>query len=236
MTPYYDEDGVQIYHGDCREVLPGLPVSDLCLTDPPYGIGEAKGKNVSRGGVTRFGDKVSSRGGGWKGRGKAVPARDYGSSDWDNKPPPEWVFGLMMERSQQQIIFGGNFFPLPPSRCWLVWDKHNGACDFADCELAWTNLDKAVRMLSHRWNGMLQAEKETRWHPTQKPVALMRWCIQKAPDDVQTVIDPFMGVGATLRAAKDLSRRAIGIEIEEKYCEIAAKRLSQRVLEFGGAG
>ena len=132
------------------------------------------------------------------------------------------------------IVFGGNYFGLPASPCWLVWDKDNAGTDFADCELAWTNFPGAVRLLKHRWNGMLQQDmknKEHREHPTQKPVPVMRWCIQRFPDDMATVIlDPFMGSGTTLRAAKDLGRKAIGIEIEEKYCEIAAKRLAQEVL------
>ena len=137
-----------------------------------------------------------------------------------------------MEVSQYQIIFGGNYFGLPPSSCWLVWDKDNTG-DFADCELAWTNLKKAVRRLKWRWNGMLQenmANKELREHPTQKPLEVMKWAMKHAPEDCQTILDPFMGSGTTLRAAKDLGRKAIGIEIEEKYCEIAVNRLRQEVL------
>lgn len=208
-----------IYHGDCREILPDLPVADLLLTDPPYGIGEAKNKN-------RF---HPFKGKGAEFRGGPVAVRDYGSSDWDDKPAPTDLLKLARSRARWQIIFGGNYFELPPNRCWLVWDKRNGACHFADCELAWTNLDKAVRMISYRWHGMLQAIKEDRWHPTQKPLAVMRWCIQQAPD-VKTIVDPFMGSGTTLRAAKDLGLTAVGVDAEERYCEIAAKRLSQGVL------
>ena len=133
-----------------------------------------------------------------------------------------------------QIIFGGNYYNLPPTSCWLIWDKDNGVTDFADAEMAWTNMPKAVRLIRWRWNGMLQQrggqDKEPRQHPTQKPLPVMRWCIQQAPDDVVTILDPFMGSGTTLRAAKDLSRKAIGIEIEERYCETAANRLAQGVL------
>jgi DNA modification methylase len=221
MKPYYEdaEAGIVIYHGDAREVLPTLGQVDLVLTDPPYGIGEARGKNKSR---TNLG-----------------VARDYGVAEWDDAPPPDWLFGLLREMSRYQIIFGGNYFNLPPSSCWLVWDKENGANDFADCELAWTNLPKAVRRIRWRWAGMLQevmgAAKEERVHPTQKPLAVMRWAITNAPDDCGLVLDPFMGSGTTLRAAKDLGRRAIGVEREEQYCEIAATRLSQSVLDFAPA-
>lgn len=213
MTPYYDEGGITIYNADCREVLYALGRVDLVCTDPPYGIGEARGKNKSS--------------------GKLAVAKDFGVEAWDDAPPSRWILDCLMEMSRHQIIFGGNYFGLPASSCWLVWDKDNGLSDFADCELAWTNLPKAVRRLKWRWAGMLQenmAEKEYREHPTQKPLEVMKWAIKQAPDECALVLDPFMGSGTTLRAAKDLGRKAIGIEISEKYCEIAAKRLSQEVL------
>lgn len=212
MKPYYEAGGVTIYHGDCREVLPHIGSADLLCTDPPYGIREARGKNKSR-------------------RNLAA-ARDYGVASWDDAPPPRWLLDWLIDVSRWQIIFGGNYFGLPASKCWLVWDKDNTG-DFADCELAWTNLDKAVRKFRWRWNGMLQepgTPKEIRVHPTQKPEPLMRWAIGQAPDDCALILDPFMGSGTTLRAAKDLGRRAIGIEADERYCEAAARRLSQEVL------
>lgn len=213
MKPYYEEDGIVIYHGDCREILPTLPKVDLVLTDPPYGIGEARGKNRSRG-------------------TKNAPAKDFGVSAWDDAPPADWLLGLIRELSRYQIIFGGNYFTLPPSSCWLVWDKDNTG-DFADCELAWTNLQKAVRRLKWRWNGFLQqdmANKEFRDHPTQKPLPVIRWALSQAPDDCLTVLDPFMGSGTTLVAAKSMGRRCIGIEREEKYCAVAVDRLRQESL------
>ena len=215
-TPYYEHAGITIYNADCREILPHLPKVDLVLTDPPYGIGEAAGRNKSR--------------------SNAAVAKDYGDSAWDDAPPAAWVLMLLRELSRYQIIFGGNYYGLPASSCWLVWDKLNGDNDFADCELAWTNLPKAVRRIQWRWAGMLQenmAAKEFREHPTQKPVGVMKWALSQAPDDCGLILDPFMGSGTTLVAAKRLGRRAIGIEIEEKYCAIAAKRLSQEVLDFG---
>jgi len=128
-------------------------------------------------------------------------------------------------------VFGGNYYKMPPASCWLIWDKENTG-DFTDAEMAWTNYGTAVRLIRHRWNGMIRKGNEDRYHPTQKPLDVMKWCIGKCPGEPKTILDPFMGSGTTLRAAKDLGRKAIGIDIEEKWCEIAAKRLSQEVLPF----
>lgn len=212
MKPYYEHAGITLYHGDCREILPRLGRFDLLLTDPPYGIGaDNRTKILSR--------------------SNTAPARDYGHSDWDSQICEDGI-ELCISMSQWQIVFGGNYYMMMPSPCWLVWDKDNTG-DFADCELAWTNLRKAVRKFRYRWNGMLQEhagdKKEIRQHPTQKPVPLMRWCLTLVPD-AETILDPFAGSGTTLVAAKLEGRKAVGIEINERYCEIAAKRLAQGVL------
>lgn len=221
MNPYYQDDSVTIFHGDCREILPTLPKVDLVLVDPNYGIGEKA--NAFR--------KNNC--------GKVAVTRDYGSLSWDTKLSKATV-NLLLAAGTSQIIWGGNYYGsmLPDSSCWFVWDKLNGETKFADCELAWTSfIDRATRKFSWLWNGMLQqnmSEKEARFHPHQKPVALMSWCILKsdASGPTKVIIDPFMGSGTTLRAAKDLGRIAIGIELEEKYCEIAAKRMLQETLPF----
>jgi DNA modification methylase len=223
MKPYYEHAGITIYHGDCRDILPALK-ADLLCTDPPYGLGAAR-RNVMG-----FGDNRGRNGMG----GKNPSKRDYGDSEWDDLPADQQLIVMARATSKSQIIFGGNYFDLPPSKCWLVWDKLRGDTDFADCELAWTNLDKAVRRIAYRWNGFLVDPTSTddRVHPTQKPLAVMKWVICHAPDTCETILDPFMGSGTTLVAAKNLARKAIGIEIEEKYCEIAAKRLRQEVFDF----
>jgi DNA modification methylase len=216
MTPYYEQSGVTIYHGSALTVLDefdGLRTQsfDLLLVDPPYGIDEAAGKNKSRSNV--------------------AVAQDYGMATWDARPAHEAI-ALARRLTRWHIVFGGNYYDLPPSKCWLVWDKDNTG-DFADCELAWTNLDKAVRKFRYRWNGMLQepgVERTIREHPTQKPEAVMRWALMQAPQDVKTVLDPFMGSGTTLVACKRLGRSCVGIEREERYCEIAARRLQQEAL------
>lgn len=209
--PYYQDDSCTIYHGDCREILPTLGRFDLLLTDPPYGIGADNRKQILS-------------------RAKLAKARDYGEQNWDSEPPPSWLIDLCLSCTTNQIIWGGNYFSLPPSSCWLVWDKKNGRNDFADCELAWTNLPKAVRRIEHLWQGMLRQGGETRQHPTQKPLHVISWALRQAPESVQTIIDPFAGSGTTLRAAKDHNKKAVGIELDERYCEIAAKRLAQEVL------
>lgn len=218
-APYYDSGGITIYHGDCREILPELDHVDLVLTDPPYGIGAAR----------------NTRGGRQGGRALA-PSKDYGDRDWDDRPPDAELLRRVIAAGDQAIVWGGNHLGLPASSCWLVWDKDTGSNGYADAELAWTNLGGAVRLRRYRWHGMLQEfggrDKEHRWHPTQKPVSILRWAIERAGDHARTILDPFAGVGSTLRAAKDLGIRATGIELIEGYCEVAATRLGQEVLPF----
>jgi site-specific DNA-methyltransferase (adenine-specific) len=201
MVPYYDHAGITIYHGDCREILPGLEPADLVLTDPPYGIA-----NVWKGGL----------GHGW---GKA---RDESAlrNEWDQLPPD---VRLVLSKGNEACVWGGNYFDLPISRGWLVWNKPERGFTLSEAELAWTSRDTVVRVCD------LPRPDVGRKHPTQKPLRLMAWCIRQFKD-AKTILDPFMGSGTTLRAAKDLGRQAIGIEIEERYCEIAAKRLAQEVL------
>ena len=124
------------------------------------------------------------------------------------------------------IIFGGNYYVSPATSCWLVWDKLNGATDFADCELAWTNLPKAVRRIRYLWNGCMRANGETRGdHPTQKPLGVMRWAIQQLPANTTTILDPFMGSGTTGVAAVLQGLSFTGIEREERYFDAACRRI-----------
>jgi site-specific DNA-methyltransferase (adenine-specific)/modification methylase len=215
-SPYYQDSAVTIYYGDCRQILPFLGKFDLLLTDPPYGIGVDKSAHKSSGHVAGHGYRRVAR-------------RTYEQSNWDSGTLDEWVFLLARNLCNKQIIFGGNYYSLPPSRCWLVWDKENDGNDFADCELAWTNINGSVRMKRHLWNGMARKGREPREHPTQKPTELMSWAIHLA-GEVKTILDPCAGAGTTGRAAKDLGKKATLIEREERYCEIAARRMSQEVL------
>lgn len=210
-------------NADCRQVLPFLDRFDLLLTDPPYGIGADS---------RSFQNPIR--------RGSAFAAsRDYGPAEWDKATPPRWLLDMAQEASDAAILWGGQYFGLPASSCWLVWDKDNGDNLYADCELAWTNMTRAVRKFRWRWQGMLQEnagdKKELRVHPTQKPLALMKWCCSLVPE-AKSVLDPFMGSGTTLLAAKLLGLRAVGIEINREYCEIAVERLRQGVLCFDSEG
>jgi DNA modification methylase len=191
------------------------PLCDFALTDPPYGIGMSKGFE------------------GFEGFGPPIPRRQYPDC-WDKERPSADTFSAVLKSCERAIIWGGNFFAdiLPRATHWLVWDKLNTMPSFGDCELAWTNIDrKSVKKLTVEWNGLLGKE-EVRDHPTQKPFELMNLCLLKYGADTNAVLDPFMGSGTSLVAAKNHGKRAIGIEIEEKYCEIAAKRLSQEVFQF----
>ncbi len=203
MQPYYDHSGITIYHGDCREILPTVGEYAL-VTDPPYGLGDK-----------------------WQG-GKVKWPLHHGQMGWDANISD--AVPLAVSNATDSIVWGGHLYALPPSRGWLVWDKLVRQFTSGHCELAWTTLDQPIRAFNYS-HGQLATEGKV--HPTQKPVPLMRWCVEMIPDG--TIADPFCGSGSTLIAAKDLGRRAIGIEIEERYAEIAALRLSQEVLDFGDA-
>ncbi len=230
-TPYYSADGITIYHGDCAEIAPTLGRFDLLCTDPPYGIGA--GRRIGKLGNAwgRSSPEAEEK---RRRRGKYEARRfQRTEADWDDAPPSQGLLDQFVGLASHQVIFGGNYFTLRPARCWLIWDKDNGATDFADAELAWTNYDCPVRLKRYLWNGVCRAVHEPRYHPTQKPLAVMSWAISLCPERPKTVLDPFMGSGTTLRACKDLGISAVGIEREEKYCEIAVRRLAQTTLALG---
>jgi site-specific DNA-methyltransferase (adenine-specific) len=208
LVPFYQRDGITIFRGDCKKLLPLIPpfFFDLVLTDPPYGINydtNSKGK---------------------KGGGR----RSYRPVRGDDRPfDPSHLLGY-----KRLCLWGANYYAhlLPRSTKWLAWDKRVGVgqnCG-SDAELAWTEGLPGVstRAFYHMWNGACRASErqDPRLHPTQKPIALMRWCMELFPE-VRTVVDPYMGVGTTLVAAKQLGKAAIGIEWDERYCRAAADRV-----------
>lgn len=204
-----------LYLADCMDVLPTLDKVDAVITDPPYGIGADKSMHNQSGNVVGYGHR-------------RVAKKTYDKTDWDSKPPSLELLNLLINISKYQIIFGGNYFELPPTKCWLIWDKMNDGNNFADGEMAWTNLNKPLRIKRHLWNGFAREGNEKRFnHPTQKPLNIMNWCISQIPTDAETILDSFMGSGTTGVAAIQMGRKFIGIEREESYFNIACKRIEQ---------
>ena len=211
MKPYYDRNGITIWHGDCREILPTLPKVDLVLTDPPYGIGFA-------GQPTK-----------WQRLNNQKPEA------WDDSVVDDDLIGTVVCHGEKAIVWGGNYYTLSPSRCWLSWYKPDAPPSMSNVEYAWTSMNQNSRQISH---SISATNRERVGHPTQKPLAVIKWTMVQSVEP-QSILDTYMGSGTTLRAAKDIGRKAIGIEIEERYCEIAAKRLEQDVFDFSdgnGAG
>lgn len=208
MTPTWQTDGIELYLGDCREILPGLAQVDACVTDPPYGIGEAWGKAK-----------------GWQ--GSCGKGRLWnGAPDWDVAPEAD-VFARLIETPA--IIWGGNYFPsLPTSKSWLIWDKCADMVQ-AHAELAWTNCAPTVRIFRQSPLGIFGnggANSERKEHPTQKPVALMLWCLSFIPD-AESIVDPYMGVASTGIACLRTGRKFIGIEREPTYFAAAVERFEK---------
>ncbi len=186
--------GQRLIQGDCLKVMPLLGRVDAVVTDPPYGIGITKSNRLA-------------------------VSRGMGGGTWDDAPADmSWI-----EASDTPaIVWGGNYFGLPAHRAPLVWDKNNSGRDFADFELAWTNLDMVARRFVMRPMNM----DGGKLHPTQKPVALMEWCLGFLPN-AETILDPFMGSGTTLVACQKLGRSGIGIELDSDYFDIACRRVDE---------
>src|SRR6185312_2164591 len=190
-----------LYLCDCREILPTLPKADAVITDPPYGI-KRDGKPQS----------TSSHGG----------HKGYEFRGWDAERPDSGLMSLVQAAGAVCVVWGGNYFAdiLPPLSKWLVWDKGQ-RIDQADAELAWTSQAGALRVFTLNRAAIAQ---DGAVHPTQKPVALMKWCIGQAGDPA-SIIDPFMGSGSTGVSAMGLGRSFIGIEREPAYFDIACRRI-----------
>ena len=205
----------EVFNMDCLEYMKTLPDNcfDLCIADPPYGIGESRKKNNSR--------------------GKLAKAKSYTVKGWDDEALDVSFFNEILRVSKHAIIWGSNHFisKLPyDSSCWIVWDKENGENDFADCELAWTNFKTAVRRFKFRWQGMLQGNmknKEERIHPTQKPVALYSWLLKNYGKEGDKIFDPFFGSGSSRIAAYKMGFDFVGCEIDEEYFRLSEERFQK---------
>lgn len=197
MKSYYETELGKLYHGDCLEIMPKLEPVDLVLTDPPYGL-----------------DKKLSQGGGKHKNSKFRTL--YENEKWDQKISKEH-FDLMFKISKNQIIFGANYYSMPPTRGIICWDKKQYMPTFSRWEYAWTNFDRPAKMYE------IQNGREERRHPTQKPISLFVNILSDYGGNI--ICDPFLGSGTTIIACECLNRYWIGIEISEKYCEIAAQRI-----------
>lgn len=192
-----------LYLGDCREILPLLPKVDAVVTDPPYGINAARDRNSEKWG--------------W---------RDYHGNGWDAERPSVETLRKAVESGKHSVVWGGNYFTdaLPLGQKWLVWDKCQTEFSLADCELAWCSFGGAIRRIAFARSRAMQDGKE---HPTQKPIEVMRWCIEQLPSGCRSILDPFMGSGTTDVAAVKLGRGFTGIEREPKYFDIAIRRITE---------
>lgn len=195
--------GATLYLGDCMDILPTLPKVDAVITDPPYGIGDKWDK---AGGFASCGGRL------WN-----------GDAGWDNAPPSKELIDSLIQKGDVCVLWGGNYFELPPSRGYLIWDKMQSGFTLADSEYAWVS--KPITPKTYRF-ARAQLASEGKIHPTQKPLGLMAWCIDQVGNP-QTVLDPFMGSGTTGVACAQMGRNFIGIEREPKYFEIACKRIEQ---------
>lgn len=195
---------IELHLENCLQILKEMPDKsiDAILTDPPYGI------NIIRGG----GRGIN----GW---------RKYSDSGWDRIRPERTIFEEILRVGKKIIIWGGNYFTdyLPPSSQWLIWDKGQRNFSLADCEMAWSSQNKAARIFTFPRAKM---RKEGGLHPTQKPIELMKWCLEFVSKPEDTILDPFMGSGTTGIACIETGRNFIGIEIDSGYFEIAKERLS----------
>lgn len=200
-----------LWLGDCRDILPTLPKVDAVITDPPYGIGADKGAAI----------------GGTDASGRYTRRPKQYQGGWDAERPAADDFDAILERGKVAVVWGGNYFAdlLPQGGRWLFWDKLNSMPSYSDGEMAWTNIRGAsVKKFTACNNGLASLRDGERVHPTQKPVALMEWCLSFVPD-ARTILDPFMGSGTTGVACMNLGRSFIGIEREPKYFDIACRRI-----------
>ena len=212
----------ELHNIDCMEYMKSLPDNafDLAITDPPYGINAAE----------TFGGEQRKSGNG------AAMKTAFEKKDWDLAIPQKDYFDELRRVSKNQIIWGANYMTtyLPPSMGWIVWDKDNGTTKFSDCELAYSSFKRALRKFKYMWNGMLQENmknKETKIHPTQKPVQLYEWLLTNYANTGERILDTHLGSGSHAIACNNLGFEMVGCELDTDYFEAACKRIKQEAAQ-----
>lgn len=226
MSEHIKVHNAELILGDSEEIIKRIKDIDVIFTDPPYGI-NVSGKG-SIGGKGPIGDKGSI--------GVYEP-RTFKRSTWDNAAPTQKIFDYLRSISKYQFFFGGNYFCLPPTRCWLIWDKMNSG-NFADAEMIWTNLDKSVRIKHYMWNGAIKdatarGYEDARIHITQKPIKVCQWVLSFLPKGCRKIVDPYMGSGSIGVAAITMGYEYIGIEKDKEIFNAAQNRFKESVSTQG---
>ncbi len=225
------EPKIELHNVDCLPFMKQCSDKqfDLAIVDPPYGIGGDRS-------FIRKTPSIDPR------NGRPIITKPRKVGNWDNKRPDKEYFIELQRISKNQIVWGGNYFAdlLPPKSCWVVWDKVNGKSDQADCELAWTSFNTAVRQLEYMWciaqgksiyDGRVAQGNNKLWekkyHPTQKPIKLYKWLLDNYAESKGKIIDTHLGSGSIAIACHDLGYDLVGLEIDKEYFDKASKRLKE---------
>ena len=198
---------IQLIHGDSLQALKGYADNyfDIAIVDPPYGIGYAKRKSKTK-----------------------TSKIQYTPKDWDNEVPTKEYFNELFRVSENQIIWGGNYFELPTTRCFVIWDKFQPeGLDQAMCEFAWCSFNKSAKI----YKTSVQQMQFTRIHPTQKPIQLYKWLLHNYTNEGDLILDTHLGSGSIAIACHQMKRKLIGYEIDAEYYEKACKRFEEQTMQ-----
>jgi len=210
---------IQITNEDNMQLMARYPDKyfDLAIVDPPYGIGESL-KN-----------RKASANQKWK----KPKTREHKTRDWDESIPPKEYFDELFRVSKNQIVWGGNYMTyfLPPSMGWIFWDKKNGDSDFSDGELAYTSFNKGLRKFDWLWNGFQKQRPEERIHPTQKPIALYKWILEKYAKEGDKILDTHLGSGSIAIACHDYKFNLTACELDKEYYDKAMQRINNHMAQ-----
>jgi len=213
-------DKIELYNCDNMELMKKYPDNyfDLAIVDPPYGID-----------IHKMNYTQSTKGG-------VAKRNDYSAiTDWDSSIPNKEYFEQLFRVSKNQIIWGGNYFELPLTKSWIIWDKkieEKYSNDFADCEMAWNSFNKPAKIVRYLWSGMLQPnmkDKQKRIHPTEKPYQLYKWILDKYAKPKDKILDTHLGSGSIAIACHDYGFELVGCELDREYYDKGIQRVKNHV-------